>query len=709
MISQIISKLKSEFSRFTFIGIINAALTFVVFFSFLKIFKVDYLLSLSIAWFVGVLFSYTFNFIWVFKPESSLRFRKRFVKYFLATLITFGLNLFLLKIIVENTRIDPFYVQASLMPFIVLINFITSKFWSLRKTAPDFLPENKKSFPVFFKYASIWIITISLTLIAYSMWALNRGFEITDESYYLLLAIHSSAVKVIISGQHWLTSPLWFVTGNIVGFRAIGLIILLLASTILAAGSINAYATIAKADRFKRRDLAVIVASTFSGALLYGSTINFSPCYNLLAAASVYAAVGFAFLVIGKLPGWRVNILYLLSGCMLGIAFLGKFSAGIASLVLISALIAVLRSNKREKILGIALVLLGMVSSLFLIILPHGLNANLIEEFRLGIAVFKQVQVESNVDRLLRYGRELAMQTLWSGVLFIIPLAYLSLYKKSRNIARYVFISLLCIVILNYIYLPIAFKASRWVGATASFSMLLALALIASLTIWTKNIKMVALIIGLIILPYCVAIGTGNGINTQIVDSLASWGVLISILTIVAINKQRGYYPGLMLAICFAFVSLVAVQFAISSFSPYHLKGTLWEQKIPTKIDDIGAVKTDQATHDFVSTLTSASLNCYNGRSRQYLGFYGLPGVALIVDAVPVFSPWLTNANQSEIILSEVNDNVLKSALIGVTLLGDGSLPQLPKQFGDLPNGYQICGEATFPYTGERIQLWKPI
>lgn len=128
------SKLKIEITKFTFVGIINTLLTFVIFFLLLKIFKINYLVSLSVTWFIGIVFSYIFNSLWVFKPEQRLQFKNRFAKYLLAYLASFGLNYIALKYLVENTSFDPFYVQTALIPFIVVFNFLTSKFWSLRPT-----------------------------------------------------------------------------------------------------------------------------------------------------------------------------------------------------------------------------------------------------------------------------------------------------------------------------------------------------------------------------------------------------------------------------------------------------------------------------------------------------------------------------------------------------------------------------------------------
>ncbi len=125
-------KLKIEVTKFTFVGAANFVLTFLVFTLMLKVASMNYLLSLGAAWIVGILFSYSLNFNWVFKPEQKIQFKARFLKFFLASSLSIAINMVVLSYVVEQTHFDPFYVQMMLIPFIVVFNFSTAKFWSLR-------------------------------------------------------------------------------------------------------------------------------------------------------------------------------------------------------------------------------------------------------------------------------------------------------------------------------------------------------------------------------------------------------------------------------------------------------------------------------------------------------------------------------------------------------------------------------------------------
>lgn len=125
-------KLKIEVTKFTLVGAANFVLTFIVFTAMLKVLSVNYLLSLGAAWIVGMLFSYVLNFAWVFKPEQKIQFKDRFLRFVLASVFSIALNMLALSYIVEHTGFDPFYVQMLLIPLIVIFNYSTAKYWSLR-------------------------------------------------------------------------------------------------------------------------------------------------------------------------------------------------------------------------------------------------------------------------------------------------------------------------------------------------------------------------------------------------------------------------------------------------------------------------------------------------------------------------------------------------------------------------------------------------
>jgi hypothetical protein len=242
-----------------------------------------------------------------------------------------------------------------------------------------------------------------------------------------------------------------------------------------------------------------------------------------------------------------------------------------------------------------------MITTLLIFILLHMRNGNVIDEFQFGMAVFKMVQTESTLTRLLRYVYEFSNQMFRTGAYLLAPLIFLTNFTKTPNIKRYKRYAIYSVILLGCIFLPKAFTISRWVAITDFLLIILVISLIITLNTWAKNIKVASITIGLIFIPYFVAFGTGNPINTQIIVSLGSWGTVISILVII--NKGKNYSKGLYMFLCSIFVSGIMFLVAIGSFSPYHLNASIWDQKFKTKIGNIGTVKTDKITKEFIDSV----------------------------------------------------------------------------------------------------------
>lgn len=125
---------ESEAIKFLIVGGINFVLTFIIFYFLLRISGSHYLTALTVSWAAGVVFSYILNFTWVFKPEEKIEFKRRLPKYALAQTASISLNIVALHSIIKLHDYDPFWAQLFLIPLIVIFNFSTAKFWSLKKS-----------------------------------------------------------------------------------------------------------------------------------------------------------------------------------------------------------------------------------------------------------------------------------------------------------------------------------------------------------------------------------------------------------------------------------------------------------------------------------------------------------------------------------------------------------------------------------------------
>ena len=127
-----IKEIKIHFIKYLLVGGINLITSMLLFFLLFNVLKINYLVVFTTTWLYGIFLTYIINFIWVFKPEDKLKFRKRFNKYFIVYLSSYIINLLLLKGIVEGYDFNPLYVQFFILPLVVIINFSGIKYWALK-------------------------------------------------------------------------------------------------------------------------------------------------------------------------------------------------------------------------------------------------------------------------------------------------------------------------------------------------------------------------------------------------------------------------------------------------------------------------------------------------------------------------------------------------------------------------------------------------
>lgn len=547
------------------------------------------------------------------------------------------------------------------------------------------------------------IVLFALVVVAYCGWTLDRGFEITDEGYYLLLAIHTQ--YVYISAQHWITSGLWQITGSIMLFRAAGMVLLLTGSLLLALGVFSVCLRLnLVADRLKLK--IVVLAGSAVGAMLYASTINLSPCYNLLASAGAYAAAGMVLLASNRSNVTYKYALYTLAGCALGVESLCKASAGVSTLALLVLWVAVFECSRLHKIFAPVAMVFFAVTFAGISLLINTTISDATQAFEQGMQLFRMVQVETISARLVRYSYDFLKYFLETLRVFVIPIVAVIVYAATRRIifAKFGLIALLITLLIGS-YLFGGWNADgSFTAPVAVFAMLL-MALIVSIPVWNKTRSTLALFVGLILLPYSVAIGTGNILFTQVIDSLAPWGALIAVLVIAGYPDDFNKMITSLIGLCF--IAIVALQIVTSSLRPYHMSSPLSKQDHAFAAGNLGEVKVDAETYKFLADLKAAANKCNIAPGASFIGLYNIPGVALALQAIPVLTPWLNDEAQAEFVFDRAHLEELHSAVVALKMSNTGDFPPLPQQLTAFPLGYRYCGTATYPYMQQSIQIWQ--
>lgn len=545
------------------------------------------------------------------------------------------------------------------------------------------------------------LILILFFLIIYScFYILDRGFEITDEAYYLLLAKYPDSSTLYISMQHWVMNGLWKVSNSITAFRSLGMLIFVLSSSVLAYGiiSILEKLNIQIKTYFYR---VLIIISAIASSLLYGETINFSPSYNLLAASGAYLATGFILLSINTTDTLKKNLLYIAVAFSLTVEFLSKPSSGIATMILIFLLS--LYFEKRDVFKIFTVVFIFFIFFIFSFLLLNTTFEEAKFAIKNGFELFRIVQSEPVFDRLsknLIQIKDFTYDAIKIHMFLLISIIFYMFYRKFISI--YIVLLVLIYTLFSNDYFILNKK--DFVLQMQFLYILLIFCVMISFSEIKKNKDLMILLSVLILLPFTVAIGSGNHIFTQIIISLASWGSTIAIL--INLNFKNTVDTVMIKIFYSLFIIFITIHMILNLYRvPYHMVTPYIKQNNIVNIEALGNVKVDEQTKLFIDDLKSMKKNCNIAKNIPFFGLYNIPGVSLALETIPPISPWLNNVEQTEFILKYFN-NLEEPFIVGIQLRRSGHIPPLPYTLESYKNNFKYCGTAKYPFNEQKIQIW---
>lgn len=118
--------------RFIIVGVLNTFVGLAVYAVYLHIVNNNYLQALMISHIIGVIHSYFWNNKWTFQQgryniKSSL-------KFVLVYIVTFLINFFLLKILVDTIGMNKLIAQVIALFLTTVVSFFGHKYWSFRSS-----------------------------------------------------------------------------------------------------------------------------------------------------------------------------------------------------------------------------------------------------------------------------------------------------------------------------------------------------------------------------------------------------------------------------------------------------------------------------------------------------------------------------------------------------------------------------------------------
>lgn len=549
-----------------------------------------------------------------------------------------------------------------------------------------------------------WIIASIIILIAYCLWSLDRGLDLTDESYYLAAAIHPDAVLLWATAMHWMTSPLWNISGNLVGFRCVGLIILAISAIVIGLGTSRVFARTLSASSLQTVQAQFLVAGSLAAALLYHSFMPFTPSYNLLAVSGAYLGLGLICYSANAENAANRRVLDCAVGIALGIAFLAKFSTGVIAWLLVCGLSLVFHQNLRQGIYGILTLSLAMLAVLTIFVVSHGTFAEALSQFKMGTQVYMLGADETFSVRLLRYCRETWTFLRLIASDFTIPLLAFGFYVfRPERWMLLIGLAVFGYSVITHGYLLGGMDKYQQQAAPLLIAVLLSLSIMPK--IWWRHRQSRSLLAALFLLPCGIAIGSFNPIHVQVLFSMAPWGIIVALQAIPANAAISLKCENLLIVALFIFI--VSAQTISNGFrAPYRQHRPLSEQNELIEFPLLGSVRVDRDSREGYLQLQQLAKQCAIAAGSPFIGLYNIPGVALILQTVPVGMPLLQDRVSTEPILDQLSSQQLKSAVIGIDRDTESFDSGMPRQLAQFPDGYRWCGTVTLPFQNQKLELW---
>lgn len=534
-------------------------------------------------------------------------------------------------------------------------------------------------------------------------WGIDRGLELTDEAFYVLTGAHPHSLRFFFTPTQWLAAPLWAVGGGLSGFRVAGWTVLTGSAAVLAAGAAR---TAGMPLANTRLHMVVVIAAAFAGAWLYGAVLNFSPSYNLLSAAGAYLALGLFLLASDRPDKWTWKLQPVVVGVVLGLTTIAKFSTGICMAGVVLGLHPFMHRSVGIALRSAMMTVAATVLTVFAVGIAYTTPEQAWEAFREGLTLTSLAQQsEPVVVRLARNWEESKVLLVSAGSAFVGPLLGVGLAVLVRRPGIAIVAAIWFSV--NLVHGDFLLGGmDRYLLQSVPLTASIVAMLLLTVGTWARGVRMTMVVGVLVALPFLIALGTGNPLPFQIVLSMAPWGLLCGLLASSVPQKWR--VPGLVFSLIF--VGIAVSQIISGGLrAPYRLAHPLTEQTTPVDLAGLGRLHVDIETARFLDDVKNMQRACDVKPGMGFLGLYGLPGLAVVLDAVPLDTPWLFAEPFATAVLAQTDRHAIDSALVGIRLDGNGVQPQLPPQLAGFPRQYRKCGTTAFPFESARIELWAPI
>ena len=551
-------------------------------------------------------------------------------------------------------------------------------------------------------FAASIVMAASAALIVTTFWLLGRGFDFTDQSFYLMLAQQPAGYELTYGLFGYGLHPLYeLVGGSIASMERVGALVLVVLGAALGLVVSNK----ARMD-WRRPAGAQIVAVSASLPLAYYLLWIPVPGYNWIGL------VGGIVLLIAMLLLLEAGNGYGSAAAAAAAAILAIFTRpqtaiGFGALYL-AAVFLVDPAPKRSlmqivRAAGLtAMAVVGIAA-----ILPLG---TLIEQSREYIAIFGTTHPLhfSFIDQQLVFLKSAWLWLVCGAILAFILLSRLGGKAVSNRLAVLVCIVvpiISAVILVRTISRPDEFRIGSATGTLAFCAL--------SLACLRKEAapRLIALLGVAVLIPWIVTLGASAAVRPQ----LAYYSGISSFIAVVGVFiAVRQNMVAVTLASCAGlYLTFSAIQVGLAS--PYRLAAPVAMQVVPTRMGWGAELKLDSKTSEFITRLRDDAQQggfCQGGAVIDLSG--NLPGAVFAMGGLmPVF-PWISagypfsNYFAQEYLKRLGQARLARSWLITAETPNTFSRQELEALGVDFA-AYRLVDDLPHPVDGTSVKLYAPL
>jgi hypothetical protein len=616
----------------------------------------------------------------------------------------------------------------------------------------------RPSFP-YIKAITILFACFFCASISLIVWGSNKGFDLTDEGFYMLLVSHPDQYPSNWTGFQFLVSSVQhLIHPSILVVRILRLSSILLANVFFAiAFLVWLNSCCLNKSKSQIRYQPFLFLLLLSSTLMPYTLLPQAPGYNDLAGLSSLLVAACILLAIRPTDSpYRMisrSAFIGLSAFFLVFATFGKWSSGLALLLLLALVMPLSLPDRSRR--GDAMHALAFVGGLlFGLATVHFSLLDLRIFFQwLGSAISEAAGNDHPPLRIFQsYAKELINLLLnplkygWWGVVLTVLLASRTTgfqTKKSLWLDNAIFAGILVNLAYYAVHKDLFLGSNAYMQTSVRVYALIAILLLAFLATHRLMFRgtsgdMISTgseashvvecpqdlsrlsgpLLLLFFLPLSVAAGTVGSLFSVAVYVFACW---IGLLVILALNirpfRWGGVLSGALLSIT---LGLMESQFIHGYLlHPYGLLSPLFQQV--ERVDDLpigSELGFDSKTASFLSEITRMYQAAGPAVNQPVIALFDLPGLVYLLGAVSPGTAWYSDAAGA--------GSVEHIPALGTTSNTNSTQPTNPKPFLFLPEilttevqrvllnrlafpeDYQLAGTARSPYNGNLLSLWIP-